>query len=91
MAAEVERYLACDLVFYRAPGPAGLVARQGAAWDPVLAWARDALGARFVLAEGIVFVAQPAPALAAADDAIPRRSMAAGCGSRDHHAHRLGA
>src|SRR3954454_629991 len=32
--AEVERSLACDLVFYRAPGPAGLVARQSAAWDP---------------------------------------------------------
>jgi chaperone required for assembly of F1-ATPase len=69
--AEVERYLACDLVFYRAPGPAGLVARQGAAWDPVLAWARDTLGARFVLAEGIVFVAQPPEALAAAATAIP--------------------
>src|SRR5262249_48633967 len=40
VAAEVERYLACDLLFYRAPGPAGLVARQGEAWDPVLAWAR---------------------------------------------------
>src|SRR6266446_3557724 len=37
---DVERYLACDLVFYRAPGPAGLVTRQGHAWDPVLAWAR---------------------------------------------------
>jgi chaperone required for assembly of F1-ATPase len=72
VAAEVERYLACDLVFYRASAPAGLVARQGAAWDPVLAWARDALGARFVLAEGIVFVTQPPQALAAAGAAIPR-------------------
>jgi chaperone required for assembly of F1-ATPase len=72
VTAEVERYLACDLVFYRTPGPAGLVAQQGAAWDPVLAWARDALGARFVLAEGIVFVAQPPEALAAASAAIPR-------------------
>ena len=71
VTAEVERYLACDLVFYRAPGPAGLVARQDAAWDPVLAWARDALGARFVLAQGIVFVAQPPQALAAASAAIP--------------------
>jgi chaperone required for assembly of F1-ATPase len=72
VAAEVKRYLACDLVFYRAPGPAGLVARQAAAWDPVLAWAREALGARFLLAEGIVFVAQPEQALAAAGAAIPR-------------------
>jgi chaperone required for assembly of F1-ATPase len=72
VAAEVERYLACDLVFYRAPGPAGLVLRQAKAWDPVLAWAREAMGARFVLAEGIAFVAQPAQALAAAGSAIPR-------------------
>jgi chaperone required for assembly of F1-ATPase len=72
VAAEVERYLACDLVFYRAPGPAGLVARQAAAWDPVLVWARDALGARFALAEGIVFIAQSPAALAAAGAVIPR-------------------
>src|SRR5262252_2368653 len=72
VAAEVERYLACDLLFYRAPGPAGLVARQAQAWDPVLAWAREAMGARFVLAEGIAFVAQPAQALAAANSAIPK-------------------
>ena len=71
VAAEVERYLACDLVFYRAPGPAGLVTRQAKSWDPVLAWARESLGARFVLTEGIAFVAQPAQALAAASSAIP--------------------
>ena len=71
VAAEVNRYLACDLVFYRAPGPAGLVAWQAEAWDPVLAWVRETLGARFVLAEGIAFVAQPAHALAASSAAIP--------------------
>jgi len=71
VAAEVNRYLACDLVFYRAPGPAGLVAWQAEAWDPVLAWVRETLGARFVLAEGIAFVAQPAQSLAAASSAIP--------------------
>src|SRR4030095_8768011 len=32
VAAEINRYLACDLVFYRAPGPAGLVAWQDEAW-----------------------------------------------------------
>jgi len=69
---DVERYLACDLVFYRAPGPAGLVTRQGHAWDPVLAWARESLGAGFVLGEGIAFVEQPAQALAAASSAIPQ-------------------
>ena len=71
VAAEVERYLACDLVFYRAPGPAGLVTRQAKAWDPVLAWVRETLGADFVLAQGIAFVAQPAQSLAAAGCANP--------------------
>ena len=71
VAAEVERYLACDLVFYRAPGPAGLVTRQAKAWDPVLAWVREILGADFVLAQGIAFVAQPAQSLVAAGSAIP--------------------
>jgi chaperone required for assembly of F1-ATPase len=72
VAAEVDKYLASDLVCYRAEGPDGLVARQAAAWDPVLAWARDSLGARFMVAQSMVFVAQPAPALAAASGAVPR-------------------
>lgn len=74
VAAEVEKYLASDLVFYRAATPEGLVARQQAAWDPLIAWAREALGARFVLAEGLMHVAQPAEALAAARAAIPRNA-----------------
>jgi chaperone required for assembly of F1-ATPase len=74
VAAEVEKYLATDLVLYRAAGPDGLVARQSAAWDPVLAWAREALRARFVLAQGAAFVAQPPEALAAAGAAIPREA-----------------
>ena len=61
VAAEAEKYLASDLVLYRAEGPDGLVARQAGEWDPVLAWAREALGARFVPAQGMVFVAQPQP------------------------------
>src|SRR5262245_39900213 len=72
VAREVERYLACDLLFYRAGGPAGLIMRQAMAWDPVLGWAREAMGARFLLAEGIVFVTQPAQALTAASSAIPK-------------------
>ena len=72
VAAEIEKYLASDLVLYRAEAPDGLVARQAAAWDPVLAWAREALGARFVPGQGMVFTAQPAEALAAAAAAVPR-------------------
>jgi chaperone required for assembly of F1-ATPase len=69
---EIAKYIGSDLVFYRAAGPAGLVQRQQRHWDPILAWVRDALGARFMLAEGVVHVRQPDPALAAAAAAIPQ-------------------
>jgi chaperone required for assembly of F1-ATPase len=71
VADEVARYLGSDLLCYRAVAPPGLVERQTQAWDPVLAWAREALGARFTLAQGIVHVAQPSEALAAARAKIP--------------------
>jgi chaperone required for assembly of F1-ATPase len=58
-------------VFYRAAAPEGLVARQAQAWDPLLAWARDEIGARFVLAEGVMHVQQPEAALAAMRENIP--------------------
>jgi len=45
VAAEIRKYLASDLLFYRAESPAPLRARQAQHWDPVLAWARQALGA----------------------------------------------
>lgn len=69
---ETAKYLGSDLVFYRAGAPEGLVARQSQHWDPLLDWARQEWGARFVLAQGVVHVAQPAEALAAASAAIPR-------------------
>jgi chaperone required for assembly of F1-ATPase len=71
VADEVAKYLGSDLVCYRADTPAGLVARQAQHWDPILDWAREALGARFVLAEGVVFAAQPDHAIVAASAAIP--------------------
>ena len=73
VAEEIVAYLGSDLLFYRADGPPGLVQRQAEQWDPVLAWARDALGARFVLAEGVMHVAQPDHALAAARRCDPAR------------------
>ena len=68
---EIVQYLGSDLVCYRADTPPGLVDMQKAAWDPVLVWARDALGARFILIEGIVYAAQPEEAVAAASASIP--------------------
>jgi chaperone required for assembly of F1-ATPase len=71
VAAEIEKYLGSDLLFYRAGAPKELCERQARYWDPVLAWARDALGADFQLAEGVIHVAQPAAALKAAATAFP--------------------
>ena len=71
VAADVEKYLGSDLLFYRADGPQRLVERQARLWDPVLDWAREALGARFILAQGVVHAAQPEGAIAAMRAAIP--------------------
>ena len=71
VADEIAKYLGSDLVCYRADTPEELVRRQGRNWDPILMWARETLGARFVLTEGVVFVEQPDHAVAAARKAIP--------------------
>lgn len=63
--AEIVRYAGSDLVCYRAETPASLVARQAEAWDGVLAFARDRLGAAFRVGSGIGFVTQDAAALEA--------------------------
>jgi chaperone required for assembly of F1-ATPase len=68
---DVAKYFASDLLFYRAGHPEGLVAREAAHWDPILFWARDALGAHFILAEGVMHVRQPDAAIAAARGALP--------------------
>jgi len=71
ITTEIEKYLGSDLLFYRAGAPAGLIEREAQAWDPVLAWAREALGARFVLCVGVMNVQQPSEAISAARAAIP--------------------
>ncbi len=56
--AEVAEMLAAygdsDLLCYRAEAPAELVARQAAAWDPLLDWAADTLGAQLEARQGIM-------------------------------------
>lgn len=78
VAEEIEKFLGSDLLFYRADGPEGLTKAQERHWDPVVAWARDDLGARFVLAEGVVFAPQPQEAIAAARRAIPQNAWMLG-------------
>ncbi len=61
---DIVAHAGSDLVCYRAGGPDGLVKAQQTHWDPVLAWARTALGAPLFLAEGVAHVAQPETSLA---------------------------
>lgn len=67
---DIVKYAGSDLLCYRAEGPQSLIDAQDAAWNPVLDWAQTALNARFVLAEGLMFVTQPAPALQAVRDEV---------------------
>ncbi|WP_111563591.1 ATP12 family chaperone protein [Rhizobium sp.] len=62
---DILRFSGTDMLCYRAEGPEELVARQTKLWDPVLDWASNTLGARFILAEGIVHQQQPQGAIAA--------------------------
>lgn len=62
---DILRFSSSDLLCYRAGDPPALVARQGDLWDPVVDWAANSLGARFILVEGIMHQEQPREAVAA--------------------------
>lgn len=59
---DILRYSGSDMLCYRADQPEQLVARQAERWDPVLDWAAQSHGARFILVEGVMPQEQPAEA-----------------------------
>jgi chaperone required for assembly of F1-ATPase len=67
---EIARYAGADLICYRAEAPEALAEQQRLAFDPVLDWAAEILGARFNLAAGVTHIAQPPEALAAVSAAL---------------------
>jgi chaperone required for assembly of F1-ATPase len=71
VADDIAKYVGTDLLFYRAGHPEALVAREAKAWDPVLFWAAESLGAHFILAQGIIHVRQPDAAIAAVRAMLP--------------------
>jgi chaperone required for assembly of F1-ATPase len=73
-ADEIVRFAGSDLVCYRAGEPDSLVAAQNAAWEPVLEHFREVFGARFVCAEGVMFVGQPAESVAAIEKRVAREA-----------------
>jgi chaperone required for assembly of F1-ATPase len=67
---DLVKFAGSDLICYRAADPDRLVHAQNAGWNPVLDWVRDRYGARFVLSEGVMHVAQPPEATAAVRRAL---------------------
>lgn len=72
--ADAVAYGGHDLVCYRAEGPADLVARQQAVWQPLLDWAAEALDAPLTVTSGIVSVVQPEATLATLRRAVANRN-----------------
>ena len=72
--AEIVKYAGSDLLCYRAGEPASLVETQARFWDPILTWAQEELGARFICAEGVMFAEQPATSLAAIERVVAQVS-----------------
>ncbi|SDN98272.1 Chaperone required for the assembly of the F1-ATPase [Methylobacterium phyllostachyos] len=72
VASDLCAYAGTDLVAYRAGDPERLVAAQAAAWDPILDWARESLGVRLILSEGVMHVMQPSDTVRALSDAVSR-------------------
>ncbi|SHG10314.1 Chaperone required for the assembly of the F1-ATPase [Kaistia soli DSM 19436] len=68
--AEILNYAGTDLLCYRAGTPERLVALQDDAWNPLIDWMHERFGARFLLAEGIVHVAQFPETIEAVDKAL---------------------
>lgn len=72
-----------DLVCYRAEGPEELTSRQAAAWDPLLDWARDVIGAELAMTRGVMPRAQPTEATTALAAEVHRQPAFALTGLHD--------
>ncbi|MGY6549206.1 MAG: ATP12 family chaperone protein [Roseinatronobacter sp.] len=72
-----------DLVCYRAAEPEALVAREAAAWDPLVDWATHRYGYRPVIREGVMHGPQPPALLASFQTEIERMDSFALTGFHD--------
>ncbi len=59
VTAEIAKFAGSDLLCYRAETPENLIEAQNAAWNPILDFFREQFAARFICAEGVIYVAQP--------------------------------
>lgn len=73
VADMIADYGGTDQLCYRAEGPEALRARQDAAWDPLLYWARETYGAQLAVTSGVMHLAQAPEAL------VPLRAAVHAC------------
>ncbi|WP_455478252.1 ATP12 family chaperone protein [Bartonella sp. B10] len=66
------RFVACDMIFYRAKSPKELVQRQCQQWDPLLDWIEEELGSRFNVTEGLMYIEQPRESIQAVSNYLRR-------------------
>lgn len=64
----VAKYAETDLCCHRAAAPAGLIARQAQAWDPLVAWGREAHGIDLAVVTGVIAAHVAAPSIARVRD-----------------------
>ena len=69
-ATGLAAYGESDLLYYRAEDPPELVARQTAAWDPLLEWARGRYDVHFETVTGVMHRAQPEATIARLGEAV---------------------
>lgn len=69
-ASGLGAYGETDLLYYRADAPPELVARQAAAWDPLLDWARKRYDVHFEPAVGVMHHPQPPATTQRLHDAV---------------------
>ena len=62
-AASLTAYADTDALCYRSAEPPELIARQDAAWNPMIEWARRRYDVSFTLVTGIIHLPQPVPSV----------------------------
>lgn len=70
VAAMLAEYGGTDLLSYRATEPEALIRRQAAAWDPLVDWSAQVLGAPLRVTQGVIPVPQEAQSLRRLHDRV---------------------
>ena len=70
LAHDVSKYAETDLICHRATTPEGLVARQSAAWDPIVAWAEQRFAYKLNVVATVLPANVPAEAIANIEQAV---------------------